>query len=75
MKKLIWKWIDVPADFYDVINKYDFIQTEKFEDNYDITDFYADQVGVVLEPVVCDIYKYINDNGDKRIVEVMDIVF
>ena len=74
MKKLLYKWIDVPADIHEEItNKWDYIQSEVFEDPYDITDFYADQGGVILEPVECDIYEYINDNGDRRIVEIMDI--
>lgn len=74
MKKLLYKWIDVPAEIHEeVTNKRDYIQSEVFEDPYDITDFYADQGGVTLAPVERDIYEYINDNGDKRIVEIMDI--
>lgn len=74
MIKLVYKWIDAPAEIYEEItNKYDYIQSEIFEYPYHITDFYAEQGGVSLELIEKDIYEYINDNGDKRIVEIMDI--
>ena len=74
MKKLVYKWIDVSAEKHEEItNKYDYIQSEIFEDSYDITDFYAEQGCVTLKPVEHNIYEYINDNCEKRIVEVMDI--
>lgn len=43
MKKLVYKWIDVPVEIYEEItNKYDYIQSEIFEYPYYITDFYAE---------------------------------
>lgn len=74
MKKLVYKWIDVPAALHkEITNKWDYIQSEEFVDNYDITDFYADQAGVTLEPVERGIYEYINDNCERRVVEVMAV--
>ena len=79
MKKLEYKWIDVSAELHDEITnkwdyiKWDYIQSEVFEDGYDIVDFYADQSGEIIRYVAPNIYSYVNDNGNKRIVEIMTI--